>query len=213
MKHDNKNNEWIYNHKCPMNLKVLSKENNAKLINKLLNKAKLYLKNKYNSMIIDKQYNLNDFTPQMMKEITDYNYYNYPNESELLRIIESKFLKELNKHDDKKRRILFPGKLREMTEQPNYQFNVLLNENLNKKKMVHLIEKNKNQVEKRRIREIKKLEQRKCEEEISQKVEQKLFEAEKDYLKKVLTVNKEGNDLIQILENKKQDCLIEALYK
>lgn len=201
-----------FNHTCPLNLKVQSKQDNLKLTNQLIKKSKTYLKHKYHSMIFDKQYCLDDFTSQIEKEINDFNYYNNPNQTDLFRIIESKFLKVLNKYDDKRRRILSPNKMREMTEQPTYQFNAIPNDHLRKKKIINLIEKNKNTIAKRRMNEIKQIEQRRCEEEISIKVEQKLLEAEKNYLKKVLTINKEGNEIKQMLDDKKQDCLIEALY-
>ena len=110
-------------HFCALNMMSLEKDNYNKMVNEIFLKVKKDLKNKYNSLIYEKNYNIDSFDKTLRKIIIDYNYYNNKNYNSLLRKVENIFLKNIAKYDDIHRKILSKQNVRKISEQPYFYFN------------------------------------------------------------------------------------------
>ena len=108
---------------CPDNMLTINKDDFEKMIKELFIKVKKDIKNKYSSLIYEKNYNINSFDKTLRKIIIDYNYYNNKNYNSLLRKVENIFLKNIAKYDDIHRKILSKQNVRKISEQPYFYFN------------------------------------------------------------------------------------------
>ena len=93
------------------------------MIKEIFIKVKKDIKNKYSSLIYEKNYNIDSFDRSLRKIIVDYNYYNNKNYNSLLRKAENIFLKNITKYDDIHRKILSKQNVRKISEQPYFYFN------------------------------------------------------------------------------------------
>jgi hypothetical protein len=108
---------------CPDNILTINKDDFEKMIKELFIKVKKDIKNKYSSLIYEKNYNIDSFDKTLRKIIIDYNYYNNKNYNSLLRKVENIFLKNIAKYDDIHRKILSKQNVRKISEQPYFYFN------------------------------------------------------------------------------------------
>ena len=108
---------------CPDNMLTINKDDFEKMIKELFIKVKKDIKNKYSSLIYEKNYNIDSFDKTLRKIIIDYNYYNNKNYNSLLRKVENIFLKNIAKYDDIHRKILSKQNVRKISEQPYFYFN------------------------------------------------------------------------------------------
>ena len=108
---------------CPDNMLTINKDDFEKMIKELFIKVKKDIKNKYSSLIYEKNYNIDSFYKTLIKIIIDYNYYNNKNYNSLLRKVENIFLKNIAKYDDIHRKILSKQNVRKISEQPYFYFN------------------------------------------------------------------------------------------
>ena len=108
---------------CPNNILTINKDDYEKMIKEIFIKVKKDIKNKYSSLIYEKNYNIYSFDRSLRKIIVDYNYYNNKNYNSLLRKTENIFLKNINKYDDIHRKILSKQNVRKISEQPYFYFN------------------------------------------------------------------------------------------
>ena len=108
---------------CPENMLTINKDDFEKMVKELFIKVKKDIKNKYSSLIYEKNYNIDLFDKTLRKIIIDYNYYNNMNYNSLLRKAENIFLKNIAKYDDIHRNILSKQNVRKISEQPYFYFN------------------------------------------------------------------------------------------
>ena len=108
---------------CPNNILTINKDDYEKMIKEIFIKVKKDIKNKYSSLIYEKNYNIDSFDRSLRKIIVDYNYYNNKNYNSLLRKAENIFLKNIAKYDDIHRNILSKQNVRKISEQPYFYFN------------------------------------------------------------------------------------------
>ena len=108
---------------CPNNILTINKDDYEKMIKEIFIKVKKDIKNKYSSLIYEKNYNIDSFDRSLRKIIVDYNYYNNKNYNSLLRKAENIFLKNITKYDDIHRKILSKQNVRKISEQPYFYFN------------------------------------------------------------------------------------------
>ena len=64
---------------CPNNILTINKDDYEKMIKEIFIKVKKDIKNKYSSLIYEKNYNIDSFDRSLRKIIVDYNYYNNKN--------------------------------------------------------------------------------------------------------------------------------------
>ncbi len=110
-------------HFCALNMMSFEKDNYNKMVNEIFLKVKKDLKNKYNSLIYEKNYNIDSFDKILKKLIINYNYLNNQNYNTLLIKVEKHFLKDLAKYEDIQRNLLSKKNIRNLSEQPYFYFN------------------------------------------------------------------------------------------
>ena len=92
--------------------------------NLLCNKIISFLKNKYRNLIKERNYNINDFKPKLLKEIKRINYIVSPNYAIFCQRMERLFLKEISDYyNHKNTGILSPSKIDDILKK-KYEFSL-----------------------------------------------------------------------------------------
>lgn len=90
----------------------------------LCNKIISFLNNKYRNLIKERNYNINDFRPKLIKEIKRINYIVLPNYTMFCQNMERLFLKEISEYyNHKNTGILSPSKINNIL-QKQYDFSL-----------------------------------------------------------------------------------------
>lgn len=129
------------------NVSNLSKIEIDKLHSKLLFTIKKDLKNKYNVLIRQKEFDLNSFDKTIIKEIKYFAFHNYPLYNQLFQLIERKFLKEIANYSEKEKNgLLTMNNIDNIIQPPSqYEYSMCLTYNIGKVTLRNVIkEEDKN---------------------------------------------------------------------
>ena len=128
------------------NVSNLSKIEIDKLHDKLLFTLKKDLKNKYNVLIRQKEFDLNSFEKTIIKEIKYFAFHNYPLYNQLFQLIERKFLKEIATYSEKEKNGLLTMNKIDNIIQPSskYEYSMCVTYDIGKVTLRNVIEEEKN---------------------------------------------------------------------
>ena len=90
----------------------------------LCNKVISFLKDKYRNLINERNYNINDFRPKLLKEIKRINYIVSPNYTIFCQRMERLFLKEISDYYNLKNNGLLSKKAIDNIQQQKYEYSL-----------------------------------------------------------------------------------------
>ena len=193
----------------PSNLYTLSKEDLNSFSKSAYEKVRNDLKNKYSQVIRDKNYDIKQFEKTLKKEVDEFNYLNYPKYNEMFHKIEKKFLRCITTYDDINRKLLSKDNVRKIINQEHYYFN----KGNNYKQPVPIKHrsnpnKNKSKKEIEAEKDIWRLANQKCKEEVEIKSRLRLKDVEKDIKEKQEIINSQRGPIKTLIDDKIKESLI-----